>query len=234
MTEFIGGAIIALWLGVQTSISPCPLATNIAAISFIGRQLSNKYQLLLSGLLYTAGRTIVYLIIGVVFIGTLQEIHTLSGPLQRYSNIALGPVLIIAGMGLLGLLGVGMGGKGVGEKIQKRVEKWPILGAALLGAMFAVSFCPISAGLFFGGLFALAIRHESRLLYPILFGVGTALPVSIFAILISFSLSSVGRAFNAIGQIERWARRITGGIFIAVGMYYCLSYIIMPQFTGNG
>ena len=29
----------ALWLGVVTSISPCPLATNIAAISYIGRKV---------------------------------------------------------------------------------------------------------------------------------------------------------------------------------------------------
>ena len=38
MTEFIVGVGSALWLGVLTSISPCPLATNIAAISYIGRR----------------------------------------------------------------------------------------------------------------------------------------------------------------------------------------------------
>ena len=47
----------ALWLGVLTSISPCPLATNIAAISFLGRRVGSPRAVLLSGLLYTAGRS---------------------------------------------------------------------------------------------------------------------------------------------------------------------------------
>jgi cytochrome c biogenesis protein CcdA len=46
--------ISALWLGILTSISPCPLSTNIAAISYVGRKVGKPRSVLLAGLLYTA------------------------------------------------------------------------------------------------------------------------------------------------------------------------------------
>ncbi len=61
----------ALWLGILTSISPCPLASNIAAISFISRRVGQTKHVLLSGLLYTAGRTITYMVFAVVILAGL-------------------------------------------------------------------------------------------------------------------------------------------------------------------
>ncbi|MGW8258007.1 MAG: hypothetical protein ACWGMZ_11015, partial [Thermoguttaceae bacterium] len=56
MEEFIFfGVLSALWLGILTSISPCPLATNIAAISYIGRRVDSSKQVFLTGLVYTLG-----------------------------------------------------------------------------------------------------------------------------------------------------------------------------------
>jgi len=39
MQEFLPGMVTALWLGILTSISACSLATNVAAIPFIGRRV---------------------------------------------------------------------------------------------------------------------------------------------------------------------------------------------------
>ncbi len=49
MTEYVVGIGAALWVGILTSISPCPLATNIAAISYIGRRVGNSKQVFLTG-----------------------------------------------------------------------------------------------------------------------------------------------------------------------------------------
>ena len=56
MAELAIGLATAFWLGFLTSISPCPLATNIAAISYIGQKMSSPKKVLSAGLLYTAGR----------------------------------------------------------------------------------------------------------------------------------------------------------------------------------
>jgi len=95
-----------------------------------------------------------------------------------------------------------------------------------LGFLFALSFCPVSAALFFGSLIPLAVDHQSAVVMPTIYGVGTALPVVAFAILIALGAKSVGRAFNKISIFEKWARRITAIAFILVGTYYTLIYIV--------
>src|SRR5690606_16446845 len=94
----------ALWLGLLTSISPCPLATNIAAISYIGRRVDSTSYVLLAGLLYTAGRTVAYLGLAFLLVNTALSIPSVSLFLQKYMHLLLGPTLILVGMFLLGLI----------------------------------------------------------------------------------------------------------------------------------
>jgi len=225
MTTLLLATASAFWLGVLTSISPCPMATNIAAISFIGKRVGRPRTVVASGLLYTLGRTAVYVALAVVAVGGLLAIPAVSEFLQTYMNRLLGPVLIVAGVVLLELVPLSFSTSVGSERAQKLAEKGGVLGAGLLGVLFALSFCPISAGLFFMSLLPLALKHESRFLLPTAFGVGTALPVVVFAVAIALSARSVGKMYGALQKVEWWARRITGVLFILVGVYYCLLYI---------
>lgn len=222
----------ALWLGILTSISPCPLASNIAAISFISRRVGQSRQVLLSGLLYTVGRTVTYVALAVIILAGLLAMGEVARFLQRYMNQILGPVLILLGMVLLGMLGFSLSLNLAGQGVQERASKGGWWWSGLLGILFALSFCPVSAGLFFGGLIALSAANSSRVLLPSLFGMGTALPVIVFAFLIAFGSQYVGEAFNRLTQIERWVRTITGVVFILAGMYYCLTYIYGLSLVG--
>lgn len=225
MPELLLGALSALWLGVLTSISPCPLATNIAAISFISRRISRTRVVFLAGLLYTLGRMLTYVVLGILLITAMLSIPQVSYILQKYMNKLLGPILIFVGMILLELIRFNVFSPGLSEKMQKRVEAGEIWEAGLLGIIFALSFCPISAALFFGSLIPLSLKYNSSLMLPALYGFGTGLPVFIFAALMAIGAQSVGKAFNKVTQIEFWVRRATGGIFILIGLYYCLVYI---------
>jgi cytochrome c-type biogenesis protein len=225
MLEFIIGAGSALWLGILTSISPCPLATNIAAISYIARRVGNSRQVFLTGLLYTLGRTLAYLGLAIVLVASVLSIPQVSLFLQKYMHLVLGPILIIVGMFLLGLIQFGLGGGGMSEGLQKRVDAIGIWGALLLGVVFALSFCPVSAALYFGSLIPLSLKVQSSVALPVIYGIGTALPVIIFAILLALSAQSVGKAYNALAKIEWWARMITGWIFVLAGLWFSLKYI---------
>ena len=225
MGSLLLGLGSAFWLGILTSISPCPMATNIAAISFIAKRLGHTRSVLLSGLLYTAGRSCAYILVAALIIAGALSIPQVSNFLQTYMNKLLGPILILVGMYLLELIKVNLPGLNLAQKMQERTEKGGVWTAGVLGAVFAMSFCPVSAALFFGGLIPLSIEHGSRLLLPALFGVGTGLPVVLFAVLIAFSAQSLGQAFKRLTQFELWARRITGTIFICIGIYYSLTHI---------
>jgi cytochrome c biogenesis protein CcdA len=225
MDSFFLGVATATWLGILTSISPCPLATNIAAISYIGKRLANPRLIFLSGLLYMLGRMLVYLVLGIILVAGALSIPELSYFLQENINKYLGPVLILAGIFLLEIVRLNFTGFGFSQRVQGHVENYGVWGALVLGIIFALSFCPISAALFFGSLIPLSVKYNSSFVLPSLFGIGTALPVILFAFLIGLSTGLVSKVFNKLTQVELWARRVTGIIFILVGLYYSLVYI---------
>jgi cytochrome c-type biogenesis protein len=211
---------MAIWFGILTSISPCPLATNITAISFIGRRVDRASQVLLAGLLYTAGRMAAYTALGIILVSSTQLVPPVANFLQQYMAYLLGPILIIIGVLLLDIFRINLFGNGVlWNGLQSSVEQSGIWGAFLMGIVFALSFCPVSAALFFGSLFSLAIKHQSMIILPSFYGIGTAIPVLAFSFILAFSANMIGRVFNALTVFEKWARIATGIIFILAGLY---------------
>jgi len=214
----------AFWLGVLTSISPCPLATNLAAISYVGRSAGRSSRVLLAGLLYAVGRTVAYVALASVLVASLLSSPSVSMWLQQHMNQFLGPFLILIAMVLLGLLDYGMAGRGVSAQLRQRVDRLGLAGAGLLGLLFAISFCPVSAALFFGSLLPLAVEQRSTVVLPMVFGIGTALPVLLFAILLAAGAKSLGAVFQQLTRFEWWARQITGMALLLIGLYLTLHH----------
>lgn len=230
MGDHILAAGTALWLGILTSVSPCPLATNIAAISYIARGIERPRHVLLSGALYTLGRAAAYVALGVLLAYGLQSAPFVSSFLQKYMNKILGPLLVVVGMFLLELVRVGSRAPGAGESVGRRVAGMGPAGAGLLGILFALSFCPVSAALFFGTLLPLAVKNDSTVALPLLYGVGTALPVAAFAGLVAAGARSLGKAYSNVVVVEAWVRRATGVVFIGVGVYMTLLHVFGVAF----
>lgn len=225
MSEELVLIATALWLGILTSISPCPLATNIASISYIAKKSEHRRYVLLSSLLYTAGRVLTYTLLAFIIVSGLYQVPSLSEFLQAKMGKIIGPLLILTGMFLLGWLKINLPGINACGNLHEKVDRFGIFSAFPLGAIFALSFCPVSAAIFFGSLIPLALSHNSGVLIPSLYGIGTAIPVIIFAFIMAFAAHLLGKAFHKIGKIEIWMRKITGWIFIAIGIYYSLIYI---------
>lgn len=225
MPAWVVAAASAFWFGILTSISPCPLATNITAMSFVGRRVTSPRKVLLAGALYTLGRSLTYMTVGALLVWSLLSAPRVSLVLQRTMNKALGPILIVVGIFLLGFLPLRLPSSGVAQKMGERIAKWGPFGALLLGVLFALTFCPVSAALFFGSLLPLAIEQNSPLLLPALYGVGTGIPVLGFAIAIALGSQSLGRLFGRLTKIEKWVRWVTGAVFIGVGVYLLLLHV---------
>ena len=215
----------ACWLGLLTAISPCPMATNLAAVAFVSRRIDHPRAVIHAGLLYTLGRSLSYVVLGWLLVQGVMATPGLSHGLQQFMNRILGPLLIVMGMLLVGLLRVGSGKGRSLDSLQQRVESMGLWGAGVLGIVFALSFCPTSAFLFFGTLIPLALQQQSAFTLPLLYGVFTGLPVLILAFLLSVGGQALSRAHARITALEPIARRITGVIFILVGVYYTLSHV---------
>lgn len=217
-------ALTAFLLGLLTAVSPCPLATNIAAIGFIGRNVESRRRIFLNGLLYTLGRIIAYTVLGIVLILILREGASLFGIqkfIGRYGELILGPALLLIGLFMLfgsKLKLPSFGFRGNGEGLARKGG----FGALLLGMLFAMAFCPTSGVLYFGMLIPMSATAAAGYLLPVLFALATALPVLIVAWILAFSVQRIGSFYGRMQTVQKWLNRIVGGIFVGIGIYYCI------------
>lgn len=216
-------ALTAFFLGLLTAISPCPLATNIAAIGYISKDIENRGRIFRNGALYTVGRIIAYTVLGIVLISILKEGASVFGiqkAIGKWGELLIGPLLLLIGLFMLighklNLPQFGFGGNGEGLA---RKGGW---GALLLGILFAMAFCPASGVLYFGMLIPMSVTASAGWLLPVLFAIATALPVLAVAWILTFSVEKVGEFYGKLRTIQKWLNIIVGVIFIAVGIYYC-------------
>jgi len=210
----------AFALGLLTAVSPCPLATNITATAYISKNLESKRAVLWSGVLYTLGRGISYTAIGLALFWGASKFH-LARFFQSNGELYLAPILIIVGLVMLGVIKLDfLGNSNFTERFAERFKDKGALGALVLGILFALAFCPYSGALYFGMLVPMSISQVSGLYLPIVFAIGTGLPVLLFAYLLAYSASAIGKTFNVIRKVELGMRYVAGVIFVGIGIYY--------------
>ena len=216
----------ALLLGLITAISPCPLATNIAAIGYVSRRVTERRYAVITGALYTLGRMFSYSIIGILIIVAGLEIPGLAAFLQDFGEQVLGPLLIVVGVIMLSInrISLSLGG-GRLSAIGEKVADWGMIGGFLLGALFALAFCPYSAALFFGVLIPLSLKSAGGVALPAVYAIGTGLPVLVFGVLISAGVARVSSWLNAVSRVEKIIRVAVSIIFIGVGIYLVVRWI---------
>jgi cytochrome c-type biogenesis protein len=211
--------ITAILLGLMTSISPCPLATNITAIGFISRDIDNRNRVFLNGVFYTLGRAITYISIALlIYFGADQ--FRFSGFFQIYGAKIIGPLLVLIGVLMLDVIRIRFPALSRLTSSMENRKLWRYVDAVLLGMVFALAFCPYSGVLYFGMLIPITVTSASGLYLPLLFAVATGIPVILIAWILAYTVSGVGTVYNKIKVFELWFRRFIALVFIGVGVYY--------------
>ena len=219
--------VTALILGVLTAVSPCPLATNLTAVAYLGREIDNRRKVFYLGLLYTLGRTIAYSTLGAVLIFLIRKGEDAFGIQDTISTIGewiLGPALVLIGLfmlfgHLLHLPKFGFSGQASGSWTQGA------LGALILGVLFAMAFCPTSGMLYFGMLIPMSAVESGGYALPVVYAIATSLPVLLAAWIIAYSIQSLGKVMDKIAIFQRWFNRFVAILFILVGLYYTVTII---------
>lgn len=216
--------LTAMILGLMTAISPCPLATNVAAMGYIAKDLEQPRRALSRGILYCFGRMLSYTALGIVLISIIKGGSSAFGVqsfVAGWGEKLIGPLMLLVGLFMLfghRLKLKGFGYSGDGSRIASK-GGW---GALALGALFAMAFCPTSAVFYFGMLIPMSATASSGWLLPVVFAIATALPVVIVAWIFSFSAGSIGRFYNRMAVFQKWMNLIVGIIFVGIGIYYSI------------
>ncbi len=215
----------ALLLGFLTAISPCPMATNMAAVAYVSRRLKSRKQAAFTGIMYTLGRMSSYTIIGMLVILAGVETPWVSSVLQGIGEQALGPLLLVVGIGMLAAHKLSFGASGKIAALGGKVADRGLIGGFVLGVIFALAFCPYSAVLFFGMLIPLAIKANGGIALPAVYAIGTGFPVLVIGTLLSAGIAGVSSWLNAISRAERVMRVLVSITFIGIGTYYVVLWV---------
>ena len=216
--------LTAFVLGLLTSLSPCPLATNITAVGFISKDISDNHKIFRNGILYTIGRILTYTILGIVLISAIRkgtDIFAVQKNVSRLSEVILSPSLIIIGLFMAW-----------GKKLRipiftfspfrKTVNMKGAWGSLFIGILFAMTFCPTSGMLFFGMLIPMSAIESEGYLLPAVFALATGIPVVLVAWILAYSVSGIGKFYNCMVTLQRWLNVIVSVAFILLGVYYGL------------
>ncbi|HWS48992.1 MAG TPA: aromatic aminobenezylarsenical efflux permease ArsG family transporter [Candidatus Methanoperedens sp.] len=215
----------AFLIGIMTSISLCPLATNITAIAYISKDVKTIKNTLFNGLFYTLGRGISYTILATLIYLGLSS-FSISSIFQGWGDRVLGPVLILIGLVMADVIKVNLKTDNQGvERVKLCLAKKGYIGSLLLGMLFALAFCPYSGVLFFGVLIPMILKSTEGLLLAPLFALGTGLPVIIFSFILAFSAKKISSIFSKVSQVEKIIRKIISAIFIIIGIYYLKNFL---------
>lgn len=221
-------AVTAFILGLLTAVSPCPLATNITAIGFIGKDMENRHRVFVNGLLYTFGRIVSYTVLGFVLIPVLREgasMFAIQKAVSKYGEMLTAPALIIIGIFMLDMIKLNLPKINIGGESLKRRTKGG-RGAMLLGILFALAFCPTSGVFYFGMLMPLSAAETGGYLLPVIYAVATGLPVILVAWILAYSVAGLGKFYNRVQIFEKWFRKIVAILFIAAGTYYAAVFYL--------
>lgn len=222
--------ILSAWaLGILTAISPCPLATNITATSYIARTLNGRNKVLLSGFLYTLGLAFTYTMIALIIslgASKFQVAKFFQGNGEKF----VGPIMIIIGLIMLNVIKFNFLRKSnLKNKLGDKFKDRGLLGSFLLGALFAMAFCPYSGAMYFGMLIPMTIESEMGITLPLFFALGAGSLVLFFTVIIAFSIQKLGAYYKRITQIEKVMRYFAAFLFIGTGLYYVLIYLQVIQ-----
>lgn len=214
--------LAAILLGLMASVGPCTMATNIASIAYISRRITDRKYAIMASLLYSLGRMISYTLIGLLIIAIGLETPAIRNFLESMGTYVLGPLLILAGLLMLVIDRFSFGGGGRLATLGNKVSDWGLIGALLMGIIFAFAFCPYSAVLFFAVLIPVALTTTGGIFLPPLFAIGTGLPVIFFGVLIAAGVTAASKWINNLGKAEKILRIIMAIVFIGVGIYYLI------------
>lgn len=224
--------VSVLIFGLIGAVAPCQLSTNIAVLAFLSRRAGDSRQMWTQTFAFVLGKMTVYLLIGGILIllgWQIGQVSRAAIPIVIFTRRAMGPLLIIVGLLMLGIL---QSRFSIGTRLsiwleEKARERNGFMPSFLLGIAFALVFCPTLFWLFFGLTIPLAITSLGGFIFPSVFAIGTVLPVLAFAGLITSEVVNMKRFIVRFKVVEVWIQRIAGIVFLLAGLNEIILYWII-------
>ena len=222
--------VTAFLLGLLTILDPCTLMTSITAIGFIDKEINNRRKVLTNGLMFVLGKLATYVLLSVPFLMGAQTTG-LQHVLGHYGEPILAGFMLICGVVLL------FSGHhhhehdhGISKWLKETDSKESWIWSFILGIFFAIAFCPHRLVYFLTMIdITLTLPSTWNWLMPVVFSLGTGLPIMLIAWLVSYSAVSIGKLTSRLGTFEKWFRHICAVLFLVLGVYLAVHCYMESQ-----
>lgn len=218
--------LVAVVLGVIGATSPCQLTTNLGALAYASARAGQRSPLALA-VAYVAGKVSVYTVVGALVIFMGLQLDRVSIPVILVARKALGPLMVIVGLTLLGAVRIKALGQALAARLRRRLAGQGAMGAYLLGVAFSFAFCPTLFWLFFGLTIPLALRSAGGWAFPGAFAVGSSLPLLAVAGVLASGLATVESLAGGVRRLDRPLRLAAGVILVVAGLHDTLIYWLL-------
>lgn len=214
--------LTALLLGVLVAISPCTIAANLAALSFVSVGCDTKKSTLTQGAILVLGKSLAYIVLALLlshFAGAMEISDHFA---DTYVQI-IGILFIIVGVLMLDVIHL-HGLEDLIVRMFKGEHKKNIYQTLLIGMLLALAFCPDGAVLYFGMMIPLTIAENHSFMVPIFFAMGAAIPLLVVVTLYAYGVervSSMTKIFSANAMV----RKFVGAMFIIAGICFITEFI---------
>lgn len=214
--------LTALLLGVLVAISPCTIAANLAALSFVSVGCDTKKTTLTQGAILVLGKSLAYIVLALLlshFAGAMEISDHFA---DTYVQI-IGILFIIVGVLMLDIIHL-HGLEDLIVRMFKGENKKNIYQTLFVGMLLAMAFCPDGAVLYFGMMIPLTIAENHSFMVPIFFAMGAAIPLLVVVTLYAYGVervSSMTKIFSANAMV----RKFVGAMFIIAGICFITEFI---------
>jgi cytochrome c biogenesis protein CcdA len=219
--------LTAVIFGLIGATAPCQLTTNLSALAWVSAHAGRGRPTTLA-IAYVAGKVTVYSLVGGLVILAGLQLQAVSIPVVIVARKALGPLMVLVGLGLLGALRLRAG---FGQQwvlwFRDRLAGHGHRGAYLLGVIFSFAFCPTLFWLFFGLTVPLALGSTGGLAFPGLFAVGASLPLLAMTAVVGAGLGTAGRFVGGLRRAERVLRVAAGTVLVIAGLHDTVVYWLL-------
>ena len=217
----------ALLLGLLTILDPCTLMTSITAIGFIDKEINNRRKVLTNGLMFVFGKLATYILLSIPFLMGAQT-EGIQHLLGHWGEPILAGFMLVCGVVLL------FSGHhhhehdhGISKWLKETDSKESWLWSFILGIFFAIAFCPHRLVYFLTMIdITLTLPSSWSWLMPVVFGLGTGLPIMLIAWLVSYSAVSITKLTGKLQTFEKWFRHICAALFLILGVYLAIHCVI--------
>jgi len=223
MSEMAAAAGTAALLGMLSALSPCSVTLTLSALSHLVARARHVQQVALAGLSMMLGMLCCLVGLAALIVGASLAVPTIALLVQKLANQVLGPVLVLVGMLHVGLLGPvrSTGSQRGFARLAKRGDASAAV-SFVLGLLLAASFCPSTAGVYFGVLVPWALQHRAPVMLPLAYASGAVTPLLLCTVVIGTG-SKIAARLPQLVPVGEVIQRIAGWLMIALGIVTTVS-----------